>query len=149
MWRRGPPRFPSKAKTQRRRRSGRNLASRIWSKEVCARPATSCASQPDPPVALAWAGLSETHLWYCSFSTQGLADFDAHLAKAREAAGRALAIEPNLPEALRVRAETQLNFDFDWKGAGETLRGALALAPADPALLIDAGTLAAAKGDMT
>ena len=107
------------------------------------------AVELDPSFALAWAGLSETHLWYCSFSTQGLADFDAHLAKAREAAGRALAIEPNLPEALRVRAETQLNFDFDWKGAGETLRGALALAPADPALLIDAGTLAAAKGDMT
>ena len=107
------------------------------------------AVELDPSFALAWAGLSETHLWYCSFLTQGLADFDAHLAKAREAAGRALAIEPNLPEALRVRAETQLNFDFDWKGAGETLRGALALAPADPALLIDAGTLAAAKGDMT
>ncbi len=107
------------------------------------------AVELDPSFALAWAGLSETHLWYCSFSTQGLADFDAHLAKAREAAGRALAIEPNLPEALRVRAETQLNFDFDWKGGGETLRGALALAPADPALLIDAGTLAAAKGDMT
>src|SRR5436190_4987240 len=107
------------------------------------------AVELDPSFALAWAGLSETHLWYCSFSTQGLADFDAHLAKAREAAGRALSIEPNLPEALRVRAETQLNFDFDWKGAGETLRGALALAPADPALLIDAGTLAAAKGDMT
>src|SRR5947208_4536597 len=107
------------------------------------------AVELDPSFALAWAGLSETHLWYCSFSTQGLAAFDAHLAKAREAAARALAIEPNLPEALRVRAETQLNFDFDWKGAGETLRGALALAPADPALLIDAGTLAAAKGDMT
>src|SRR5438874_2708372 len=86
------------------------------------------AVELDPSFALAWAGLSETHLWYCSFSTQGLADFDAHLAKAREAAGRALAIEPNLPEALRVRAETQLNFDFDWKGAGETLRGALVLA---------------------
>src|SRR5207248_1673821 len=35
------------------------------------------------------------------------------------------------------------------KSTGETLRGALALAPADPALLIDAGTLAVAKGDMT
>jgi len=107
------------------------------------------AVELDPSFALAWAGLSETHLWYCGFSTQGLADFDAHLAKAREAAARALAIEPDLPEALRVRAEVQLNFDFDWKGAGETLRTALALAPADPALLIDAGTLAAAKGDIT
>ena len=48
---------------------------------------------------------------------------------------------------MRARADIQLNFDFDWKGAGETLRTALALAPADPSLLTDAGTLAIAKGD--
>jgi adenylate cyclase len=107
------------------------------------------AVELDPSFALAWAGLAQTHVWYCSFSTQGLASFDAHLARARDAAARALAIEPNLPEALRVRAVIQLNFDFDWKGAGETLRTALALAPADPALLTDAGTLAVAKGDTT
>jgi adenylate cyclase len=107
------------------------------------------AVELDPSFALAWAGLAQTHVWYCNFSTQGLAAFDAHLDRAREAAARALAIEPNLPEALRVRAEIQLNFDFDWKGAGETLRTALALAPADPALLTDAGTLAVANGDTT
>jgi tetratricopeptide (TPR) repeat protein len=58
-----------------------------------------------------------------------------------------LALEPNLPEALRARADIQLSFDFDWKGAAETLRTALALAPADPAIVIDAGTLALAKGE--
>jgi adenylate cyclase len=105
------------------------------------------AVELDPSFALAWAGLAQTHVWFCNYSTQGLAAFDAHLAQAREATARALAIEPNLPEALRVRAEIQLNFDFDWTGAGETLRTALALAPADPALLTDAGTLAVAKGD--
>jgi adenylate cyclase len=107
------------------------------------------AVELDPSFALAWAGLAQTHVWYCNFSTQGLASFDAHLAQAHEAAARALAIEPNLPEALRVRAVIQLNFDFDWKGAGETLHTALALAPADPALLTDAGTLAVARGDTT
>jgi hypothetical protein len=102
----------------------------------------------DPAFALAWAGVAQTHLWYCKFSAEsGLAGFDAHLARARETAARALALEPNLPEALRIRADIQLNFDFNWKGAGETLRTALALAPADPALLTDAGTLAIAKGD--
>jgi TolB-like protein/Flp pilus assembly protein TadD len=101
----------------------------------------------DPSFALAWAGLAQTHVWYCNFSTQGRAGFDAHLARARETAARALALEPNLAEALRVRANLQTNFDFDWKGAGETLRTALALAPADPALLTDAGNLAVAKGD--
>src|SRR6266568_92731 len=105
------------------------------------------AVELDPSFGLAWAGLAQTHVWYCNFSTQGLEAFDAHLARAREAAARALAIEPNLPEALRVRAVIQLNFDFDWKGASETLRTALSLAHADPALLTDAGTLAVAKGD--
>ena len=106
------------------------------------------AVELDPSFALAWAGLADTHLWYCKYATVGgLAAFDARLAQAREAATRALALEPNLPEALRARADIQLSFDFDWKGAAETLRKALALAPADPAIVIDAGTLALAKGD--
>jgi adenylate cyclase len=106
------------------------------------------AVELDPAFALAWAGLAQTHVWFCNFSTEaGRTGFDAHLARARETAARALALEPDLPEALRVRADIQLNFDFDWKGAGETLRTALALAPADPALLTAAGNLTVAKGD--
>jgi len=106
------------------------------------------AVELDPAFALAWAGLAQTYVWYCNFSTEmGRAGFDSRLARARETAARAVALEPNLPEALRVRADIQLNFDFDWKGASETLRTALALAPADPALLTAAGNLAVAKGD--
>jgi TolB-like protein/Tfp pilus assembly protein PilF len=102
----------------------------------------------DPSFALAWAGLAQTHIWRCQFSTQGgLAGFDSHLAKARECTARALELEPNLPEALGARAGLQLYFDFNWKGATETLRTARSLAPADPALLISAGNLADAKGD--
>src|SRR5206468_5016459 len=108
------------------------------------------AVELDPSFALAWASLAETHLWFCKYSTQGgLAIFDAELARARDAATRALTLEPNLPEALRARADIQLNFDFDWKEGAETLRTALALAPADPAIITDAGTLALAKGDVT
>jgi adenylate cyclase len=107
------------------------------------------AVELDPNFALAWAGLAQTHVWFCNFSTGfGRTGFDAHLAHAREAAARALAIEPNLPEALLARSEIQLNYDFDWKGADETLRTALALAPANAALLIAAGNLAMAKDDM-
>jgi TolB-like protein/Flp pilus assembly protein TadD len=106
------------------------------------------AVELDPGFALAWAGLAETHVWYCNFSGEsGRTGFDAHLARAREATTRALAIEPNLPEALLARSEIQLNFDFDWKGANETLRAALAFAPANPALITAAGNLALAKGD--
>ncbi len=108
------------------------------------------AVELDPSFALAWAGLAQTHVWYCGFSSAiGRAGYDDHLARAREAAARALAIEPNLPEALLARSKIQLNFDFDWNGAAETVRSALALAPADPALVTAAGTLALARGDTT
>jgi serine/threonine-protein kinase len=43
----------------------------------------------------------------------------------------------------------ETNFDYDWKGAAETLRKALALAPQDPALLVEAGNLAGARGEVT
>ncbi|HEX4666162.1 MAG TPA: tetratricopeptide repeat protein [Chthoniobacterales bacterium] len=106
------------------------------------------AVELDPSFALAWAGLAQTHVWYCGFSSAiGRAGYDDHLALAREAAARALAIEPNLPEALLARSMIQLNFDFDWNGAAETVRRALALAPADPALITASGTLALARGD--
>jgi len=108
------------------------------------------AVELDPAFALAWAGLAQTHVWYCEFSTEaGRTGFDTHLAGAREATARALSLEPNLPEALLARSEIELNFDLDWKGAAKTLRTALAMAPADPALRIAAGNLELARGDMT
>ena len=104
----------------------------------------------DPKFALAWAGLAEAHLWMCGFGGEiGRAGFDTHLASARESTARALALEPNLPEALGARAHIQLHYDFDWKGAGDSLQTALRLAPADPALLVAAGNLQLARGDVT
>jgi adenylate cyclase len=106
------------------------------------------AVELDPAFALAWAELASEHVWICDFSGEiGRAGFDAHLVTAREATARALALEPELPEGLRARARIQLHFDFDWKGAGETLRTALRLAPADSTLFIDAGNLEMAKGN--
>ncbi len=106
------------------------------------------AVKVDPNFALAWAGLSKAHVWFCEFaSEQGQAGFNDHLVSAREAAEHALAIEPNLPEALSARFELQLEVDFDWKGAERTLQSALALAPSDPDLVTSAGALAEARGD--
>jgi adenylate cyclase len=106
------------------------------------------AVELDPKFALAWSGVAQAHIWHCNFSTEGgLKSFDAHLAAARDAVERALALEPDLPDALFARAMIQMNFDYDWKGAGETLRKALAVAPQDPALLAQAGNLAGARGE--
>ena len=105
------------------------------------------AVELDPAFALAWAGVAQTHIWYCDFSTEaGQTGFNAHLTRAREATTRALSLEPNLPEALLARLQVQL-YDYDWNGAAETLRAALALAPSNPALRIAAGNLAITQGD--
>src|SRR6266540_4648533 len=102
---------------------GRFFINRHSEKETDqARAAYQRAAELDPKFALAWAGLAEVHVWECFYSGElNRTTFDKHLADARDAANRALSLEPNLPEALAVRAKMQLGFDFDWKGAAETL----------------------------
>src|SRR5438477_2230340 len=107
------------------------------------------AVELDARFALAWAGVARANIWYCNFATEGgLKSFDAHLSAGREATARALAIEPDLPDGLFALSMMQVNFDFDGKGAGETLRKALALAPQNPELLTEAGNLATARGEV-
>jgi tetratricopeptide (TPR) repeat protein len=106
--------------------------------------------QLDPKFALAWAGLAQAHVWDCNYATEGgQKGFNQHLAAARDAVERALALEPDLPEALFPRVTIETNFDYNWKAAAETLDKALALAPQDPALLMWAGNLASARGENT
>jgi TolB-like protein/Tfp pilus assembly protein PilF len=113
-----------------------------------ARAAFERAVQLDPKFALAWAGLAQTHVWDCNYATEGgQKGFNDHLAAARDAVERALALEPDLPDALLARAVIETNFDYNWKGAAETLRKGLTLAPQDPALLMWAGNLATARGE--
>src|SRR2546429_416902 len=130
---------------------GRFFINRHSEKETDqARGAFERAVQLDPKFALAWAGLAQTHVWDCNYATEGgQKGFNEHLAAARDAVGRALALEPDLPDALFPRATIETNFDYNWKAAAETLRKALALTPQDPALLMWAGNLAAARGEMT
>jgi TolB-like protein/Flp pilus assembly protein TadD len=114
-----------------------------------ARSAFQRAVELDPNFALAWAGLSQAEVWFCNYSTEGgQAGFNAHLAAARQSLAKALALEPNLPEALSIQAVIQINFDFDWKRAAETLRQARALAPDDPGLLKEEGSLWGTRGNL-
>ena len=129
---------------------GRFFLNRHSEKETDqARAAFERAIQLDPKFALAWAGLAQTHVWDCNYATEGgQQGFNAHLAAARDALERALALEPDLPDALIPRGTIETNFDYNWKGAAETLRKALALAPQDPTLLMWAGNLAGARGEI-
>jgi TolB-like protein/class 3 adenylate cyclase len=103
----------------------------------------------DPGFALAWAGVAQTHLWFAGFSTEGgQKNFGAHLAAARDATARALSIEPNLANGLLSRAWIETNFDFNWSAASQTVTKAMALAPADPNMLIAAANLEEALGNV-
>src|SRR5205809_4798737 len=76
------------------------------------------AVELDSRFARAWAGVARTHTWIAGFATEGGQKiFDAHLANARDAIARALAIEPDLPDALYARAWLETNFDFNWSAA--------------------------------
>jgi len=106
------------------------------------------AVELDPRFSRAWAGVARTHTWIAGFATEGgQKAFDAHLASARDAIARALAIEPDLPDALYARAWIETNFDFNWSAATQTVSKAMALAPADPNVLIAAANLETALGN--
>ncbi len=106
------------------------------------------AVQLDSGFALAWAGVARTHTWIAGFATEGGQKvFDANLASARDAVARALAIEPDLPDALYARAWIETNFDFNWSAATQTVSKAMALAPADPNVLIAAANLETSLGN--
>jgi len=95
----------------------------------------------DPAFALAWAALSRAGSVRGGFATNKR-DFDEGFVLARRAADRALGLEPELPSAHLARMRVQMWYDFDWKGAAESLRRAQEFAPTDADVLAAAAALA-------
>src|SRR4051812_23834492 len=129
---------------------GRFYANRFSEKDAPkAMAAFNEAIRLDPNFAKAWTGLAWTHVFFTGFSSNiDRAAFDDHLAQARAAIARALAIEPNLTGALNARATLESSYDFDWKKAEATIKQALKIAPEDPDVIGAAASLSAAKGDL-
>lgn len=80
----------------------------------------------DPSYAEAYAGLAETYDLLPQF---GQGDLGDSLRKAKEAAGRAIALNPNLADAHRARAFALFYWDWDISGSDAEFRRALALDP--------------------
>lgn len=94
------------------------------------------ACELDPKFPLAWAALSQVWNAEAGWSDKlTRAEFTAMEAHAREAADRAVELDPDLPEALTARFDIQFGYDFDFRGGAETIRRARALAPSDPVIL--------------
>ena len=97
----------------------------------------------DPGYALAWAELSRAR---SRQANAGYLPVDVGFPKAREAAERALALDPNLAEAHLAMGYIKNNYDWDWVGADASLQRALALEPGNAMVIRGAATLAATLG---
>ena len=101
------------------------------------------ATQLDPEYALAWVELSRVRLWLVN---TGAIPVEEGQRLAREAAERALALNPNLAEAHAQMGRIKQFVDFDWAGADESIQRAIALEPGNSDTLRTAATSAAVFG---
>jgi TolB-like protein/Tfp pilus assembly protein PilF len=92
----------------------------------------------DPEYASAWASLSYCYL---NQGANGWVPFAEGAERAREAAGRALEVEPDLAAGHWALGSVHMYYDWDWKAAESCMRRALRLAPEDSLLAVSAATL--------
>jgi serine/threonine protein kinase/Tfp pilus assembly protein PilF len=84
------------------------------------------AEEKDPNYALAYSGLADSYALLCDIGAVAPGEDMPH---AKQAAERALAIDPNLAEGYTSRAFVKLAYDWDWRGAEADFRRALELNP--------------------
>ena len=97
----------------------------------------------DPGFAPAWAGLA----WvYAHQAGLGLIAAESGSKQARDAAQRALTLDPNLVEAHTAMVYVLTGYDWDWTGARAEVQKVLALAPGNADALVSAGILARTLG---
>lgn len=89
------------------------------------------AIQEDPSYAEAYAGLAAATAILGQVPNDGLAPRDAK-PQAREAAQRALKLDPRLADAHAVLGNVALSYDWDLATAEKELQQAIALNPNDP-----------------
>lgn len=80
----------------------------------------------DPAYALAWAGIADA---WVTLSLYGAVRPREVMPIAKDAVDRALAIHPELAEALMTRGCIRAIFDFDWRGAEQDFRTSIRLNP--------------------
>jgi TolB-like protein/Tfp pilus assembly protein PilF len=101
------------------------------------------ALQRDPGFAPAWAGMSQA---YAQQADDGYAPIADGYRRAREAAEKALALQPDLASGHVALAWIYLNYDWNWDAAGASYRRALALEPGNVDALRASSILAATLG---
>jgi serine/threonine protein kinase/Tfp pilus assembly protein PilF len=101
------------------------------------------ALELDPQFAMAWAELAGA---FAREAGRGWVPAPAGYGRAREAVKRAISLEPDLAEGHSTLGWIRMTHDWDWSGADECYRRALALAPGSATVLGFAGALASILG---
>ena len=99
----------------------------------------------DPDYALAWAGLS---IAYAHGTGQGWlgTDLDEGFRLARQAAGKAMQLAPDLAESHEALGVIRYANEWDWKGAEASFARALELAPHSIRIMRDTVFILYARG---
>jgi eukaryotic-like serine/threonine-protein kinase len=97
----------------------------------------------DSGYAPAWAGLARARSVQAD---RGYLHAEEGYRKAREAAERALALDPNSAEAHAAMGWIKRSHDWDWAGADASYQRALALEPGNATVVRGAAVLAATLG---
>jgi TolB-like protein len=97
----------------------------------------------DPNYAPAWAALSGARSYQAIFSVLTPGVYSRAHSLQREAAERALALDPNLAAAHAAMGTIKLYYDWDWAGADASYQRALALEPGNADVIRGAAELAA------
>jgi TolB-like protein/Tfp pilus assembly protein PilF len=102
------------------------------------------ARERDPSYAPAWAGLSQAYARQADLGFVPVAD---GYRRAREAAEKALALDPQLVDAHLAMGSIHLVYDWDWAGADASFRRALDLEPGNAQALRLASVPASTLGN--
>ena len=98
----------------------------------------------DPAYARAWSGLAWARMSQAD-SAYGVS-FEEGYRLARDAAEKALQLDPDLAEAHAAIGRIKRTHDWDWAGADASFQKAIALEPQNSIALMGASSLAASLG---
>jgi TolB-like protein/Flp pilus assembly protein TadD len=101
------------------------------------------AIELDAEYALGWAALASAQAIEAGSAWTPYGEGYGH---AREAAERALALEPDLAEGHVALGRVRMGYDWDWSGADASLRRALELAPGNAEVVLAAAYVAGDLG---
>ena len=97
----------------------------------------------DAGYAPAWAGLSQAYAWQAD---QAFVPVEEGYPRAREAAEKALVLDPQLADAHLAMGWIHTYYDWDWAAADASLRRALELEPGNAKVLRAIGSQAMSLG---